>query len=57
MLRILSPLTTHAEKHMKRTPETGLAFLRKAEFIDWKVGPASFLWLHGKSGTGKTVLL
>jgi len=57
MLEILSPLTNHAMEHIERTPKTGLAFLQTTEYRDWKTGPASFLWLYGKSGTGKTVLL
>ena len=57
MLRILSPLTNHDKKHIERTPKTGLAFLQTSGYIEWKTSLASFLWLYGKSGTGKTVLL
>ncbi|KAJ7208362.1 ankyrin repeat-containing domain protein [Mycena pura] len=40
----------------KRHPETGLWFLERIEFREWIYAPSSFLWLHGISGSGKTVL-
>ena len=57
MLKILSPTTNHARKHEEGTAETGLAFLEREKYRDWKTGYTSFLWVYGKSGTGKTVLL
>ena len=57
LLQILSPLTNHARKPKESTAETGLAFLETEKYRDWKTGSASFLWVYGKSGTGKTVLL
>lgn len=57
MLQILSPLTNHARKHVEGTAETGLAFLETEKYKDWKTGSAPFLWVYGKSGTGKTILL
>ncbi|KAJ7182423.1 hypothetical protein C8R43DRAFT_5507 [Mycena crocata] len=41
----------------KRHAGTGLWLVRdSAEFREWIFTPASFLWLHGKSGCGKTIL-
>ncbi|KAJ7215570.1 ankyrin repeat-containing domain protein [Mycena pura] len=40
----------------KRHPKTGLWFLECPEFREWIYAPSSFLWLHGISGSGKTVL-
>ena len=57
MLEILSCLTNHARKHEEGTAKTGLAFLEREKYRDWKIGSTSFLWVYGKSGTGKTVLL
>ena len=57
MLEILSGLTNHTRKHEEATAETGLAFLERETYRDWKTGSTSFLWVYGKSGTGKTVLL
>ncbi|KAJ7254530.1 ankyrin repeat-containing domain protein, partial [Mycena rebaudengoi] len=39
-----------------RHPKTGLWFLERPEFIEWINAPASFLWIHGISGSGKTIL-
>ncbi|KAJ6524894.1 hypothetical protein DFH09DRAFT_1372078 [Mycena vulgaris] len=40
----------------KHHPETGLWLLEPSEFREWIYAPSSFLWLHGISGSGKTVL-
>ncbi|KAJ7224555.1 hypothetical protein GGX14DRAFT_335748, partial [Mycena pura] len=41
----------------QRHPGTGLWLLEEcAEFREWMHAPNSFLWLHGISGSGKTVL-
>ncbi|KAJ6524908.1 hypothetical protein DFH09DRAFT_185693 [Mycena vulgaris] len=40
----------------KRHAETGLWLLERPEFREWIYTPSSFLWLHGISGSGKTVL-
>ncbi|KAJ7253929.1 ectomycorrhiza-induced ankyrin-domain/NACHT-domain-containing protein [Mycena rebaudengoi] len=37
-------------------PKTGLWLLERPEFREWIYAPGSFLWLHGISGSGKTVL-
>ena len=57
LLKILDPLINNARKPKSGTAETGLAFLETEKYRDWKTGSASFLWVHGKSGTGKTVLV
>ncbi|KAJ7082779.1 ankyrin repeat-containing domain protein [Mycena epipterygia] len=40
----------------KYHPKTGLWLLDRAEFREWIYAPSSLLWLHGISGSGKTVL-
>ena len=35
---------------------TGRWFLDSEQFCNWKEGTASFLWLHGMPGCGKTIL-
>ncbi|KAJ7481286.1 ankyrin repeat-containing domain protein [Mycena galericulata] len=39
-----------------RHANTGLWFLERPEFREWIYAPGSFLWLHGMSGSGKTIL-
>ncbi|KAJ7233286.1 ankyrin repeat-containing domain protein [Mycena haematopus] len=39
-----------------RHANTGLWFLERPEFREWIYAPGSFLWLHGISGSGKTIL-
>ncbi|KAJ7925653.1 ankyrin repeat-containing domain protein [Mycena leptocephala] len=39
-----------------RHPKTGLWLLERPEFREWIYAPGSLLWLHGMSGSGKTVL-
>lgn len=40
----------------KRQQDTGLWLLNDQVFLDWKSAPCSFLWLHGKARSGKTIL-
>lgn len=40
----------------KRQPDTGIWFLKSQIFLTWKMAPCSFLWLHDKAGSGKTIL-
>ncbi|KAJ7440238.1 ectomycorrhiza-induced ankyrin-domain/NACHT-domain-containing protein [Mycena latifolia] len=40
----------------QRHGETGKWLLERAEFKEWIYAPHSLLWLHGISGSGKTVL-
>lgn len=45
------------EKALKqRQADTGLWFLESMEYAMWKQDPASFLWLYGIPGCGKTIL-
>ncbi|KAJ7182463.1 ankyrin repeat-containing domain protein [Mycena crocata] len=49
--------TSQKDASNKRHAGTGLWLVNdRAEFKDWIYTPASFLWLHGISGCGKTVL-
>lgn len=56
-LETLSTLIKTSKKCIKEAPGTGAAFLQTKKYEDWVIGPASFLWLYGKPGTGKTILL
>lgn len=40
----------------KRQEDTGNWLLESPIFLDWKLAACSLLWLHGKAGSGKTVL-
>ncbi|KAJ7592139.1 hypothetical protein C8J56DRAFT_932629 [Mycena floridula] len=40
----------------KRHGNTGQWFIESSDFKTWVETPSSFLWLHGISGSGKTVL-
>ena len=40
----------------QQQPGTGEWFLDSKEFSNWKSEPASFLWLYGIPGCGKTIL-
>jgi hypothetical protein len=48
--------TNHNEASAKRRSTTGTWFLGCAQFASWNVLPHSFLWMHGKTGCGKTIL-
>lgn len=50
------PSMNHNEANRRQHPGTGSWFLGGDAFLKWKQRPASFLWLHGMSGCGKTVL-
>lgn len=39
-----------------RQADTGLWFLESEQYVKWKTDTASFLWLHGIPGCGKTIL-
>ena len=41
----------------KRQQDTGKWLLESPVFLDWKTADFSFLWLHGKAGSGKSVLI
>lgn len=45
------------EKALKqRLPGTGFWFIESVQYKKWKADPASFLWINGIPGCGKTVL-
>ncbi|KAF8510451.1 hypothetical protein JB92DRAFT_3118991 [Gautieria morchelliformis] len=50
----------YESKHLNAAGEweknTGSWVLQGGSFHEWKTQPKSFLWLHGKAGSGKTVL-
>jgi len=50
------PSINLATARKKRQQDTGIWLLNSPIFLDWKKTPGAFLWLHGKAGSGKTVL-
>lgn len=46
----------HNKARKERHPNTGTWFVTNKVFADWKTTPASFLWLYGIPGCGKTIL-
>ena len=46
----------HNKAQKERHPGTGTWFVESKVFTDWKTTPASFLWLYGIPGCGKTIL-
>ncbi|KAM7216896.1 hypothetical protein V8F06_007765 [Rhypophila decipiens] len=54
---VFSQRTFQASLQRRRVEKhTGLWFLDGEAFYDWQAQPRSFLWLHGKTGCGKTML-
>jgi hypothetical protein len=51
-----NPYTNYRKALTQRQTETGLWFLESDNFLQWKTGPASLLWLSGIAGSGKTIL-
>lgn len=51
-----NPSTNHARAVEKRHPHTCLWFFHNSEYTKWKFSKKFFLWVHGGSGCGKTVL-
>ncbi|KIL58410.1 hypothetical protein M378DRAFT_170665 [Amanita muscaria Koide BX008] len=47
----------HNSALRKRRSDTGSWLLRDSMYKDWQTMTNSFLWLHGLSGSGKTILL
>lgn len=39
-----------------RVADTGAWFLQSTQYSEWKASDASFLWLYGSAGSGKTIL-
>ena len=50
------PSTNHNAASKKRRLQTGSWLIESQEFTHWKRVSASYLWLHGIPGCGKTIL-
>ncbi|KAF2681949.1 hypothetical protein K458DRAFT_75668 [Lentithecium fluviatile CBS 122367] len=50
------PSTNYQKALKQRQDDTGLWFLESDQYTRWKADAASFLWLHGIPGCGKTIL-
>lgn len=50
------PSTNQKEGFEKRFADTCHWFLKLKGFTEWKSGKRPILWLHGKSGSGKSIL-
>lgn len=55
-LSSVNPIGKHTATAILQQPGTYDWFLREQVFLDW-MNHGDFLWLHGPSGTGKTVLM
>ncbi|CUS15244.1 unnamed protein product, partial [Tuber aestivum] len=55
-LKVVDPSADFSSALAVREPGTGSWFLKGHEYIDWKEGRGSVLWLHGMPGCGKSVL-
>jgi hypothetical protein len=50
------PLINYQKALKQRQHDTGLWFLKGKRYASWKEDAASYLWLHGIPGCGKTIL-
>ncbi|CAG8972685.1 hypothetical protein HYALB_00010848 [Hymenoscyphus albidus] len=50
------PSTNHNAARKKHKDRTGIWFTQGKKYQSWQEEPNSFLWLHGISGSGKTIL-
>ncbi|KAL8994109.1 MAG: hypothetical protein Q9169_005837 [Polycauliona sp. 2 TL-2023] len=50
------PSQRHEEARQKRLSTTGSWFIKHPDYHKWRTAPNSLLWLHGMTGSGKTVL-
>jgi hypothetical protein len=50
------PENDHQATRNRHEPGTGDWFLKTPQYKAWKSGQRRYLWLHGKAGSGKTVL-
>lgn len=50
------PSTNYQKALRQHLQNTGLWFLQSKQYTDWKTDAASFLWLYGIPGCGKTIL-
>ena len=55
-LTSVDPSQNHNAAYKLHEGDTGAWFTDSLEFSSWLHGPGRFLWLNGKSGSGKTVL-
>jgi len=55
-LSVLDPTVKHTAITLLKQPGTGEWFLREKPVLDW-LHNGELFWLHGISGTGKTVLM
>ncbi|KAF4970659.1 hypothetical protein FSARC_2364 [Fusarium sarcochroum] len=55
-LPYLDPRSTHNDARRYRTDSTTGNWFLESSFKEWKTEPKSFMWLHAKAGSGKTVL-
>jgi hypothetical protein len=55
-LKAADPSVNYNTAIQAHHPGTGAWFLGSTQFQRWKERPSSFLWLHGLSGCGKTIL-
>ncbi|KAH7910719.1 hypothetical protein BJ138DRAFT_1113828 [Hygrophoropsis aurantiaca] len=59
LIRWLQPVDCsdkHATSARQRQSQTCTWLFGLPKFISWRLSPKSFLWLHGKPGSGKTIL-
>lgn len=50
------PFVDHNAARARHEPETGGWLIDSKEYLSWKKASASFLWLHGIPGSGKSIL-
>ncbi|KAI0028263.1 hypothetical protein K488DRAFT_73898 [Vararia minispora EC-137] len=50
------PSTNHNNIVTSRHEGTGAWIFQRADFVDWKSDGCGFYWIHGKAGSGKSVL-
>jgi hypothetical protein len=55
-LSAADPSSNYEQALKQRQNNTGLWLLNSDQYRKWKTEPASFLWLHGIPGSGKTIL-
>jgi ankyrin repeat protein len=55
-LSAADPSSNYQQALKQRQDNTGLWLLDHDRYRKWKTEPASFLWLHGIPGSGKTIL-
>jgi hypothetical protein len=55
-LSAADPSSNYEQALKQRQNNTGFWLLNSDQYRKWKTEPASFLWLHGIPGSGKTIL-